>query len=33
MAISDIVVTPVEGKADLKAFIQLPVRLFANTVG
>ncbi|HTE38132.1 MAG TPA: dATP pyrophosphohydrolase [Reyranella sp.] len=33
MANSDIVVTPVEGKADLKAFIQLPVRLFAGHKG
>ena len=31
MANSDIVVTPVEGKADLKAFIQLPVRLYPAT--
>jgi len=33
MAASDIVVTPVDGKADLKAFIQLPVRLFAGHKG
>ena len=33
MASSDIIVTPVEGKADLKAFIQLPVRLFAGHKG
>jgi hypothetical protein len=33
MANSDIVVTPVEGKADLKAFIQLPVRLFRGHKG
>jgi hypothetical protein len=33
MANSDIVVTPVEGKGDLKAFIQLPVRLFARHKG
>jgi hypothetical protein len=33
MANSDIVVTPVEGKADLKAFIQLPVRLYAGHKG
>src|ERR1700733_14525013 len=33
MANSDITVTPVEGKADLKAFIQLPVRLFAGHKG
>ena len=33
MAASDIVVTPVDGKADLKAFIQLPVRLFRGHKG
>jgi hypothetical protein len=33
MANSDIVVTPVEGKADLRAFIQLPVRLYAGHKG
>ena len=33
MASSDIVVTPVEGKADLKAFIQLPVRLYRGHKG
>jgi hypothetical protein len=33
MAASDIVVTPVDGKADLKAFIQLPVRLFKGHKG
>ena len=33
MAASDIVVTPVDGKADLKAFIELPVRLFAGHKG
>lgn len=33
MANSDIVVTPVAGKADLKAFIQLPVRLYAGEKG
>jgi len=33
MANSDIVVAPVEGKADLKAFIQLPVRLFRGHKG
>ena len=33
MANSDIVVTPVDGKADLKAFIQLPVRLYAGHKG
>lgn len=33
MASSDIVVTPVDGKADLKAFIQLPVRLYRGHKG
>jgi hypothetical protein len=33
MAASDIVVTPVNGKADLKSFIQLPVRLFRGHKG
>jgi hypothetical protein len=33
MAASDIVVTPVDGKSDLKAFIQLPVRLFRGHKG
>src|SRR5260370_8923445 len=33
MASSDIVVTPVEGKSDLKAFIALPKRLFAGHKG
>jgi hypothetical protein len=33
MARSDIVVTPVDGKADLKAFINLPKRLFAGHKG
>ena len=33
MAASDIVVTPVDGKADLKAFIQLPVRLLRRPQG
>jgi hypothetical protein len=33
MAYSDIVVTPVAGKADLKAFIQLPVGLYAGHKG
>src|SRR3954467_7742574 len=33
MATSDITVAPVDGKADLKAFIQLPVRLFAGHKG
>ena len=33
MAQSDIVVTPVEGKSDLKAFIDLPKRLFAGHKG
>ena len=33
MAPSDIVVTPVDGKSDLKAFIQLPVRLFRGHKG
>jgi len=33
MVASDIVVTPVDGKADLKAFIQLPVRLFSGHKG
>jgi hypothetical protein len=33
MASSDIVVTPVQGKADLKAFIQLPKRLYAGQKG
>ena len=33
MTASDIVVTPVDGKADLKAFIQLPVRLFRGHKG
>ena len=33
MAASDIVVTPVDGKADLKAFIDLPVRLYAGHKG
>ena len=33
MASSDIVVTPVQGKAELKAFIQLPKRLYAGQKG
>jgi len=33
MASSDVVVTPVEGKSDLKAFIDLPKRLFAGHKG
>src|SRR4051812_7651000 len=33
MVSSDIVVTPVEGKSDLKAFINLPKRLFAGHKG
>ena len=33
MANSDVVVTPVEGKSDLKAFINLPKRLFAGHPG
>ncbi len=33
MAPSDIVVTPVSGKSDLKAFIDLPKRLFAGQKG
>ncbi len=33
MASSDIIVTPVEGKSDLKAFIDLPKRLFAGHTG
>jgi hypothetical protein len=33
MASSDIVVTPVSGKSDLKAFINLPKRLFAGHKG
>ena len=33
MAAVDIVVTPVEGKSDLKAFINLPKRLFAGHKG
>src|SRR5215471_9738011 len=33
MASSDVVVTPVEGKSDLKAFIALPKRLFAGHKG
>jgi hypothetical protein len=33
MAAPDIVVTPVDGKSDLKAFIQLPVRLFRGHKG
>lgn len=33
MASSDIVVTPVQGKADLKAFIQVPKRLYAGRKG
>src|SRR5579862_3725709 len=33
MASSDIVVTPVDGKSDLKAFIKLPKRLFAGHTG
>src|SRR5260370_37972837 len=33
MASSDIGVTPVEGKSDLKAFIALPKRLFAGHKG
>ena len=32
MASSDIVVTPVEGKSDLKAFIQLPVRRLMDLI-
>ena len=30
MAHNDLVITPVSGKADLKAFIDLPWRLYAN---
>ncbi|MDX3901346.1 MAG: N-acetyltransferase [Sphingobium sp.] len=30
MAISDLVITPVSGKADLKAFVDLPWRLYAD---
>src|SRR5215218_3483886 len=33
MASSDIVVTPVSGKSDLKAFIDLPKRLYAGHKG
>jgi hypothetical protein len=33
MAPSDIVVTPVDGKSDLKAFIELPNRLYADHKG
>jgi GNAT superfamily N-acetyltransferase len=33
MAVSDIVVSPVDGKADLKAFIDLPKRLYAGHKG
>lgn len=33
MASSDIVVTPVQGKAELKAFIQLPKRLYVGQKG
>ena len=33
MASSDIVVTPVSGKSDLKAFINLPKRLYAGHKG
>jgi hypothetical protein len=33
MVSSDVVVTPVEGKSDLKAFIALPKRLFAGHKG
>src|SRR5215469_4059312 len=33
MASSDIVVTPVDGKSDLKAFIELPKRLYAGHKG
>ena len=33
MASSDIVVTPVAGKSDLKAFINLPKRLYAGHKG
>src|SRR5580698_8019340 len=33
MATSDIIVTPVEGKSDLKAFIDLPKRLFKGQPG
>jgi len=33
MAPSDIVVSPVAGKSDLKAFIALPKRLFAGHKG
>ena len=33
MASSDIVVSPVAGKADLKAFIDLPKRLYAGHKG
>ena len=33
MASSNIVVTPVAGKSDLKAFIDLPKRLFAGQKG
>ena len=33
MASSEIVVSPVAGKADLKAFIDLPKRLFAGHKG
>src|ERR1044072_19680 len=33
MASSDIVVTPVAGKSDLKAFIDLPKRLYAGHKG
>jgi hypothetical protein len=33
MAASDIMVTPVDGKADLKAFIQLPVKLYKGHKG
>src|SRR5439155_20737514 len=33
MASSDIVVSPVEGKSDLKAFIDLPKRLYAGHKG